>query len=86
MYRFSEAVSCSEVDGELVILDAASGLYFGLDSIGARMITVFLAAPSLEAAADTLSKEYDAPVEKLQDDLRALEQTLLAKGLVKADG
>lgn len=86
MYRFSESISCSEVDGELVILDAASGIYFGLDGIGARMVAVLQASANLEEAAATLAQEFDAPPEKLREDLQALGQTLLAKGLVQVDG
>jgi hypothetical protein len=85
MYQFCDSVSCSEVDGELVILDTASGRYFGLDSTGARMIEVLQASACLEEAATALAEEFDAPVPKLLEDLRTLGQNLLAKGLVRAN-
>ncbi|MFH2115954.1 MAG: PqqD family protein [Spirochaetota bacterium] len=86
MYDFTDTVTCSEVDGELVVLDAASGLYYGLDAIGARMVAVLQTSANLEEAAGTLAREYDAPVERLREDLHALAKTLASKGLVRSGG
>jgi hypothetical protein len=63
-----------------------SGRYFGLNPMGARMVAVLSASESIQAAHDTLLREYDVDSGRLQRDLDTLIQRLLEHGLIEVSG
>lgn len=79
----SPDVVAREVSGEMVLLDLESGMYFGLDAVGA-----FVWAKLAERAhtfgdlVDGVAAEYDAPRDRIETDLHALFADLSEKGLV----
>lgn len=77
-----ESVLFRELGDESVLLNLDSERYFGLDDVGTRMYAVLQAAPSLQAACEALSAEYDAPLETIQRDLTELVDKLVARGLL----
>lgn len=85
---FSDRVSIpddvliSNLQEESVILNLQSERYFGLDSIGTRILTVLTSSESIEAAYEKLSGEYDVDENVLRADLIALVEDLSEKGLV----
>ena len=70
---------------EAVILNASTGMYFGLDKIGTRMWQVISEQGSLDKVVETLLGEYEVEEEQLRHDLDHLIQQLTEKGLVKTD-
>ena len=70
------------VGDETVILDLASGTYYGLDPVGARMWQLMTDEQTLAAICDTLLDEYEVTREALEGDILRLTEELLAKGLV----
>ncbi len=76
-------VLCQDVGGEVVLLDLASERYFGLDPVGTRIWHLLDQDLPLAQVLDTLADEYDAPRERLHDDLLALVARLLDAGLVQ---
>lgn len=70
------------VGDEGVLLNLKTELYLGLDPVGARMWTVLNDAPSIQAAYDSLLREYDVEPERLQQDLHELLDRLLEQGLI----
>jgi hypothetical protein len=77
----SENVVFREVDGETVLLDLGSGVYFGLNATGTR-IWQLLKQGSLRTILDLLKQEYDMPSEALKGDVLQLVQRLYEKNLV----
>ncbi len=75
-------VMAREVGDETVILDLASGTYFGLDKVGARAWQLFGDDRTLGDICDALLAEYDVSREDLERDMLRLTQELSAKGLV----
>ncbi len=75
-------VSC-DLAGEAAILNLKSGVYFGLDPIGARVWKALLAPVTLDQLCIELAQEYDVQRETLEADLRELIQDLVAHGLVE---
>jgi coenzyme PQQ synthesis protein D (PqqD) len=71
-----------ELDGEGVILNLGSGIYFGLDATGMRMWRLIEQHGRLDAVLTALCEEYDAPREQLEHDLIQLASELSEKGLV----
>lgn len=73
----------SELGGELVLLNLASGVYFGLDETGTRMWSVMTGGGTIQEALNVLLSEYDVDPELLKRDLTSLIERLAAKGLVQ---
>ena len=70
------------VGDETVILDLASGTYFGLDPVGARMWQLMTDGQTLATICDTLLDEYEVTRETLEVDILRLTEELRAKDLV----
>lgn len=78
-------VLISNLQEESVILNLESERYFGLDSIGTRILTLLTTSESIEAAYEKLRQEYDVDGQVLRDDLIALVEDLAAKGLIRVN-
>jgi len=81
--KVPEDVLISNLQDESVILNLDSERYYGLDSIGTRILSVLTTSESIEAAYNTLVQEYDVDRHALRQDLIALVENLVAQGLVK---
>lgn len=75
-------VMARTVGDETVILDLASGSYYGLDPVGARMWQLMSEGQTLAAICGLLLEEYDVHREALEADILQLTEELLGKGLV----
>ena len=75
-------VMARPVGDETVILDLASGTYYGLDPVGARMWQLMSEGNSLNSVCDSMLGEYEVTREALEGDIRRLTEELQAKGLV----
>lgn len=83
--RASEDVIAREVGGEMVLLDLVSGVYFGLDPVGSRVWTRLTEdAANLVELADLIEAEFDAPRERIEDDLKVLLDQFAEKNLTIA--
>ena len=71
---------------EAVILNLASGVYFGLDSVGTRMWQLISEHGSMDKVVEVLLDEYEVEETKLRSDLDQLIRQLSEKGLVKTNG
>lgn len=80
-FAFPETVLAREVSGEMVLLNLASEQYFGLDRVGADMVTRLTRQPQDEAVA-TLCRDYDVAPDVLRADVEQLIDRLVAAGLL----
>jgi hypothetical protein len=80
--RIPADVVFRELQGEAVILNLTSSMYFGLDAVGTRVWQLCEAHGSLNVVWEAMKQEYDAPDETLRADLLRFVDELLAKGLV----
>ena len=85
MIKFSDSLSTSILDDEVVVMDMISGKYFGLNAVGSRMFTLLKENLSIETTLETLSKEYTVEKGQLKSDLLALLKNLKTKGLLDTD-
>jgi hypothetical protein len=76
-------VMVRQVGDETVILDLASGNYYGLDPVGARIWQLLTEGRSLADVRDIMLAEYEVAHEELEHDLDRLLRELLAQGLVR---
>jgi coenzyme PQQ synthesis protein D (PqqD) len=79
----STEVASRELDGEMVLLDLATGTYFGLDHVGARVWTLIGDRAPLGAVFETLLAEYEVAPAPLERDLLALVGDLCTRGLTR---
>ena len=77
-----DSVMARQVGDETVILDLASGTYFGLDAVGARMWQLMSEGHTLLQVCEGVLAEYDADRVDVERDVLALASDLLAKGLI----
>jgi hypothetical protein len=75
-------VIARQVGDETVILDLASGTYFGLDPVGARIWQLMGEGRTLAEICDALLEEYDVTREALEGDVTRLAEELLAQKLI----
>lgn len=85
-HRSSVDVVAREVDGEMVLLNLASGIYFGLDPVGSRVWARLSDSPAgLSDLADVVEAEFDAPRDVIEQDLVLLLDELAEKGLIEVE-
>lgn len=84
--RLSDDVVTREVGGETMLLDLASGTYYGLDAVGGRFWRLLEEGKSVAEARDALLDEYEVGPDQLESDLEALLKDLSANGLVAPPG
>jgi hypothetical protein len=70
-----------DLNGEAVILDLASGAYFGLNQVGTRIWQLIEQHGRLRTVLDELCSEYDVGPDELERDLLDLVSRLADAGL-----
>jgi hypothetical protein len=76
-----DQVSC-DLAGEVVILNLANGVYYGLNAVGARIWSWLEEPRSVEEIQKALLEEYDIDPLVCETQLLALLNDLAANGLV----
>jgi coenzyme PQQ synthesis protein D (PqqD) len=80
--RAAEGVIVKAVGEELLLLDAARGVYQGLDAVGARVWQLMTSGSSLEEAIEVILDEYEVGREQLRKDVEELLDELRKYGLL----
>lgn len=73
----------SDLVGEAVILDLKSGVYYGLDAVGAHIWKLLQDAKSIREIRDTVLAEYDVTPHQCESDLLLFLSDLMEKGLIE---
>lgn len=84
-FRIAQNVVFRDLADESVLLNLDTGTYFGLDAIGTRVWNLVAEHGSTSLAVDTLLAEYDVDAPRLERDVTALINQLLAKRLLTTD-
>ena len=79
----SKNVAWNVLDGESVVLNLHSGVYFTLDMTGTAVWERIDGATSLEEIGRGLCEQFEVTSEQAQRDLLELTRTLLDEGLVR---
>jgi hypothetical protein len=80
-----EQVSCNMAE-EAVILNLQAGVYYGLNSVAARIWSLIKEPRTVEAVREAILEEYDVDRDRCERDLLALLRDLAAQGLIEAKG
>jgi len=81
--KIPDDVLISKLQEESVILNLDNERYYGLDDVGTRFLSVLTSSDSIEAAYETLVREYDVEGQVLRQDLLQLVEELVAQGLIQ---
>jgi hypothetical protein len=73
----------ADLAGEAAILNLKSGVYYGLNTVGARIWSLIQEPRTVENIRDTILNEYDVDPERCESDLLQLLQQLAAEGLIE---
>ena len=77
-----DQVSC-DLAGEAAILNIKSGVYYGLDPVGARIWNLMREPREVAEIQNAITDEYDVEPEQCARDLFNLLDKLLAEGLIE---
>lgn len=78
-------VMARQVGDETVILDLASGTYFGLDPVGARIWTLLGEGKTLAQVCDAMQEEFEVSRAELERDVLDLAGRLQEQQLISAE-
>lgn len=81
--KIPERITFRRVRDEMALLNLDTGVYFGLDEVGARMWELLAEHGRLDLVAQRMEAEYDVPADQLREDLLRLVEELRAKGLAE---
>lgn len=83
MVTASADLISSDLAGEVIMLDLKSGIYYGLDSVGARIWSLLQEPKSIIQIRDVILAEYDVDQDRCEQDLRVLIDEMLSRGLIE---
>lgn len=78
------ALPATPVDGDLVILNLASGNYIGLDDIGRRIWELLETPHRIDDLCAVLREEYRGPADAIACDVLDFLAELAAEGMIAA--
>ena len=82
MWKHSPDVVFRDLDGEAVILDLASGTYFGLNEVGTLVWRMIEEGRNAAEVVEGIAAEYDADRETIARDVQRLFDELSARHLI----
>lgn len=80
-----QQISC-DLSGEAVILNLQTGVYYGLNPVGARVWELVQTPRTIPEIRDFLVNEYAVDPDSCERDLRSLLDELVARKLIQIDG
>jgi hypothetical protein len=79
----SENQVSSDLGSEIACLNLKSGIYYGLDAVGARIWELIQEPRTVNEIRDAILEEYDVEPERCERDLLAFLDQLAAEDLIK---
>lgn len=79
----TEEVAAKVIDGEAILINLATGVYYSMDKAGALIWEMITAAHSMEQIVAALTYRYEVSHEQACADVRRLGEELLQENLVK---
>ncbi len=73
----------ADMHGEAVVLNMKSGVYYGLNPLGARVWEIIQKPVTIAHIRDTILAEYDVEAARCEQDILTLLTKLADSGLVQ---
>ena len=75
-------VAAKVIDGEAIIINLASGIYYSMDKVGGLIWEMLVAQYSLEEVVTAITARYDVSWEQAQTDAERVAAELLQENLL----
>lgn len=85
-FATNDAVMYAELDGEAVLLNIETGVYFGLDPLGTQIWQSLAEGVDPDEIIERLLDEYEVERSRVQADVRAFLENLQRNGLIVVAG
>lgn len=72
-----------EIDGEVAMMNAEKGKYYGMDMVATRIWMLLKEPIRFRTMIDTLTHEYDVEREECEKDVKLFLERLYEEGLVE---
>jgi hypothetical protein len=83
--RLNPDVLFQELQGDAVLLDMKTGVYFGLDQVGTRMWHLLGERGSVSLVVAAITEEFDVSPERCSEDVIDLIRKLNDNGLLSVE-
>ena len=80
--QIPDGIARRDLEGELVLLNLNSGIYFGLDPVGTRIWHLLETGQTLSQVLSLLLEEYDVTEAQGRQDLERFITQMREKGLI----
>lgn len=81
--KISEHVVWRDRDGEIIIMNLASGVYFSVDGVGTRIWIMLSKGVATDEIIRELILEFDVEESQLRTDLDSMVRDLASQGLIE---
>ncbi len=81
--KFSKNILFREMEGEAVLLNVQTGVYFGLDKTGTAIWQMLEKKPRVETALKSMVEEYDVDPATCRQDMMKFISSLEKNGLLE---
>lgn len=78
----SQNLAVADLGNEAVLLDPASGSYYGLNEVAARILDLAREETTIDQIVDRLLDEFDVERQRLAADVVIFVKDLEARGLI----
>lgn len=79
----SQALVSSELEGEIILLNIESGLYYSLDGVGAYIWQLLQSPRTVAEIEQAILSRYNVEPDRCRRDMLALFQELEGEGLIE---
>lgn len=86
MHKISDSVRSTHGQDGAIVLDVQQGQIFNLNLVGSRILELLEQGSSETEIVDTVSREFNADVDMVRDDVKEFLKTLETYKLVKTAG
>lgn len=78
----SDEVAAKVIDGEAIIINLTTGVYYSLDSVGGRVWSLLEAHYDLDTITSVLEREYEVTMDDCRKDVTRLVSELVDEQLL----
>jgi len=82
----ADGLTAADLGGEAVVLDATTGRYFGLNTVGLRIFELSREPREVREIVQTLLEEFDVTEEQLRGDVLGFLRAMEKRELVRVEG
>src|SRR2546426_11077735 len=84
--RIPESIAVQDLQGQLLLLNPATGVCVSLDQMGTRMWQLIQEHHALHKVLDALLHEYDVTIAQCGQDLLSFAARMLEQGFIETGG